>query len=408
MPHFAILRVKKLSSVQNLIGSLKHNFREIPTDNANPEKKQQNNHFKTSYRDNGIEHDILINNTQKAMKRFNDRITKIQTNGKIRSNAVLAVEYLLTASPEWWARSTPEQRKEWKRKNLNFLIQKHGLHNLIAATYQVDETTPHISAFVVPEINGKLNARHFFGGRKKLSELQTEYANEMADLGLSRGIENSKATHQTIKQYYSKINSFFKHEFKEYDKDLIREIKTRIKIPDKKMLETNHEYNEKVYNIVFKQIYSLIYSQYSELNKLNQDLAQKHDELVKLDTAKRQFQQKLIDDEVKRTTAKLTDELKKSFEVIDMLRLRLDKSEDGFYAQKVLISNLEDELSKKDRLIEQKDHQLAEQQKVFHEHQQAFENLCEQLKAAEQKLNDLKRENEPKKMDWSMDKNDPF
>lgn len=405
MPHFAILRVKKFSSVQNLIGSLKHNFREIPTPNANEELTYQNGHFSPSHQGLVKAGNNEINSTEQAIKLFHNRLAVIQNNGAIRKNAVLAVEYLLTASPEWWDASTPEQRQEWRKRNIDFLIKRHGVENIITATYQVDETTPHIAAFVIPEINGKLNARHFFGGRQKMSALQTEYANNMADLGLSRGIENSKATHQTIKQYYSKINSFYKHEFNKDNPELIKVIKTRIKIPEKKFLESQHEYSERVYDNIFEQVYLLFYGQYRKYKEIHSDLMDKHKKL-----------KKIIDYKVQQLTTQLTEELKSTREINDMLQSMLSKSEDGFYQQKILISNLEDELSKKDRLIEQKDHQLAEQQKaflaeqqkVFHEHQQAFENLCEQLKAAEQKLNDLKRENEPKKMDWSMDKNDPF
>lgn len=413
MPHFAILRVKKHSSVQNLIGSLKHNFREIPTPNADATRTPFNAHYRPKsdefWQENAISHsENTIRSSKRAMAIFNNRIDEISKNSKIRKNAVLAVEYLLTTSPDWWTNITDEQFQEWLKKNIDFIKQKHGIENIIAATFQRDETTPHISVFVVPEINGKLNARHFFGGRQKMSALQTEYANNMTNLGLSRGIENSKATHQTIKQYYSKINSFYKHEFNKNYPELLRAIKTQIKIPEKKLLESQHEYNKKVYDTVFKQVYSLIYGQYRKYKKIHFDLVRKHDELVKLETKKREFQQKMIDDEVKKITAKLTEELKFTRETNDMLQSMFDKSQDDFYEQKILISNLEDELFKKDRLLEQKDCQLNEQQKILREHQQAFESLCEQLKAVKQELNDLKRGNEPKKMDWRMNENDPF
>ena len=35
----------------------------------------------------------------------------------------------------------------------------------------MDEETPHIVAYVVPEVGGKLNARALFGGRDKLRPL---------------------------------------------------------------------------------------------------------------------------------------------------------------------------------------------------------------------------------------------
>ncbi|WP_171496447.1 plasmid recombination protein, partial [Acinetobacter sp. TUM15372] len=69
-----------------------------------------------------------------------------------------------------------------------------------------DETTPHLVAYVVPiDLEGKLNAREFLGGRSKLSKMQTDFDNEVKHLGLERGLEGSKAEHTTIKDFYAEI-----------------------------------------------------------------------------------------------------------------------------------------------------------------------------------------------------------
>ncbi|WP_171496452.1 plasmid recombination protein, partial [Acinetobacter sp. TUM15372] len=68
------------------------------------------------------------------------------------------------------------------------------------------ETTPHLVAYVVPiDLEGKLNAREFLGGRSKLSKMQTDFYNEVTHLGLERGLEGSKAEHTTIKDFYAEI-----------------------------------------------------------------------------------------------------------------------------------------------------------------------------------------------------------
>jgi hypothetical protein len=92
-------------------------------------------------------------------------------------------------------------------KSVDWLIAKHGAENVLACTIHLDEKTPHLCAYVVPMHEGKLNARHFLGGREKLSKMQTDFANQMAEFGLQRGIEGSKATHTTVKEYYSKLNT---------------------------------------------------------------------------------------------------------------------------------------------------------------------------------------------------------
>ena len=53
---------------------------------------------------------------------------------------------------------------------------------------------------MVPLKDGKLNAKHFTGGKKVLSQLQTDFAKDVGQRhGLERGIEGSQAKHQTIR-----------------------------------------------------------------------------------------------------------------------------------------------------------------------------------------------------------------
>ena len=310
MSHYAILRIAKHKTAQNLASSLKHNFREIPTHNANADITPNNGHFSREFATLVNRHYDCIDTTHKAMDWFNQRLAQIAANGKIRSNAVLAVEYLLTASPEWWAQSTSAQRNEWRKRTVDFLVQKHGAENIIAATYQVDETTPHISAFVIPEYQGKLNARHFFGGRKNLSELQTDYAAQVADLGLSRGIENSKATHKTIKQYYSEVNQVLNGNLPV--QELYQEIHQKIRIPKKGIWENHDEYQHKIYNLVGQSVYEMLAPKYAYFPKVNGALKKKQRELAQLDKQKNDFLQQYrrqIDEEVLSRTQELSRNL---------------------------------------------------------------------------------------------------
>ena len=61
--------------------------------------------------------------------------------------------------------------------------------NLIYAGIHRDETTPHLYAYVVPiDPQGKLNCRHFLGGAKALSQMQTDFAEQVGQRhGLQRG-----------------------------------------------------------------------------------------------------------------------------------------------------------------------------------------------------------------------------
>ncbi|WP_130082503.1 MobV family relaxase, partial [Escherichia coli] len=117
------------------------------------------------------------------------------------------VEYVMTASPEWWNEATPRQQAEFFARSEQWLENKYGKDRVVAAVVHRDEATPHLSAFVVPLTkDGRLSAKEFIGGRAKMRNDQTTYAESVKMLGLERGIEGSRATHQTVQHYYESLN----------------------------------------------------------------------------------------------------------------------------------------------------------------------------------------------------------
>ena len=170
----------------NIAASLSHNYRNRPTPNADP------------YRTVNNEHDLKT--AGQVMDGIKNRLPE-----KTRSNAVLCVEYLITMSPDWSGLGTEKEANFFKR-SLEWLKQRHGAENVISTSIHRDETTPHLVAYVVPiDSQGKLNAREFLGGRAKLSKMQTDFHDQVKDLGLERGLEGSKAEHTTIKDFYAEI-----------------------------------------------------------------------------------------------------------------------------------------------------------------------------------------------------------
>ncbi len=133
----------------------------------------------------------------------------------IRKNAVLAVEMLLTASPEYFRPEEPERAGhyepeklvEWQQTVRSWLNEEYG-DRIVRAELHLDESTPHIHAYLVPlDERGKLNCRGIFGGREKMSRFQDSYATAMSPLGLERGVKGSKAKHTKIQKYYAAVNS---------------------------------------------------------------------------------------------------------------------------------------------------------------------------------------------------------
>ena len=186
---FAIMRCKKLKSMGNAGASLKHNFREQETLNANPELTPDNEH-------------LLAVNRSEAMGHLRDKLPE-----KRRKDAVVAVEYLMTASPEFFESATDEQQQEFFKQSLDWLKNKYGADNVIAASIHRDERTPHMAAYVVPlTTDGRLSAKEFIGNRQTMKDDQTTFAKAVGHLGLQRGVEGSKAKHQTIQSFYRKLN----------------------------------------------------------------------------------------------------------------------------------------------------------------------------------------------------------
>lgn len=188
MAAFAIMRAKKLASMGSVAASLQHCYRDRETPNADADRTPANEHR-------------AARGTDVAMGKLRELLPE-----KRRKDAVLAIEYVMTASPEWWEKATPAQQADFFDRSQRWLVDKYGADRVVVATVHQDETSPHLSAFVVPLTkDGRLSAKEFIGDRTKMRKDQTTYAESVRDLGLDRGIEGSRAKHQSIQQYYAAI-----------------------------------------------------------------------------------------------------------------------------------------------------------------------------------------------------------
>jgi flagellar biosynthesis GTPase FlhF len=127
---------------------------------------------------------------------------------KRRKDAVLAIEYLITASPEFFKTKPWKMQREYFNAAIEWLKERHGTENVVCLNLQLDETSPHLVAYCVPITkDGRLSAKDFLGGRKILSAMQTDFAERVGKrVGLERGVEGSKAKHTTAKQYAAALN----------------------------------------------------------------------------------------------------------------------------------------------------------------------------------------------------------
>lgn len=204
---FVILRAGKIKTIGGVIAAARHNLRARETPNANPEKTPLN---------------VVIEGDQDMSVVNGLKIRLEKVDRKIKKDAVLAVEYMITASPDFFERY-PKMGEKYLQDSLRWIEEKHGAKNIIQATIHMDESTPHLHAIVVPvrkkekkythkitketttRIVESLDAKYWLDGKKKLREMQTEFAKNIGlPYGLKRGIEGSQATHEQIAAWYGR------------------------------------------------------------------------------------------------------------------------------------------------------------------------------------------------------------
>ncbi|PZO72376.1 MAG: hypothetical protein DI629_20880 [Mesorhizobium amorphae] len=196
---FAIYRHDKLSTESSVRGRAAHMMRTAPTPNADLARLDRNI--------------ILVGTTDPAADLLNliPKVGERDAAGTLlrRRNSVLAIEIMITTSPEWWPSATPQERRAWVKASLDWLAAEYGRERLAHVQLHLDETTPHLTGFIAPTDpqTGRLNARRWIGGKDRCSAQQTAYAAAVGHLGLRRGVEGSKAKHQSVRRFYAAMNA---------------------------------------------------------------------------------------------------------------------------------------------------------------------------------------------------------
>ena len=200
---YQILRFEKIKTRQSMEGRCKHATRERQPSNADPALKSENQ---------------VDRMTKETLEAFDSRLAELP---KIRKDNVRAVEILVGFSPSEAARlSKAEQDRYFADAKAWFVRLFGGEKNLLNATIHADEhTSRHMTMFVTPiqtskdeqtgqVLGEKLNCKHWLGGAKRLSLLQTRFHSDVAArYGLERGIQGSKAKHQEVDRFYARAQA---------------------------------------------------------------------------------------------------------------------------------------------------------------------------------------------------------
>lgn len=225
MPHKTVLRVAKLASFGNIQASGEHTWRERSTHNADPKLTPLNEDWRG------------VNYAADLVEAVQQRVALADQKAE---RPVLCLEYLVTAHHDAFKEGGGKtDSADYFADSLRWIEAKHGKENVVAVNIQRDELTPHMVAYVVPlvEVEAKtrkrsvvvgkdaegkqirevrefktegvtrLSAAEFVNGREKLRDLQTDFAQSVGvKHGLERGVQGSKAKHQTVKQFYAKLS----------------------------------------------------------------------------------------------------------------------------------------------------------------------------------------------------------
>ena len=194
---FAIYRTAKITTLGALGASSAHMMRTIPTPNADPARAHLNRAI------------IGTDDPAGDVRRLLPALGARNEAGHLlrRKNSVLAIEVLLTMSPEWWDAATKPDREDWIRRSTEWLKAEYGPENVAALRFHGDERTGHLTGYIVPRDpeTGALNARRWTGGGWRLALQQDEYAAAMEPLGLHRGIRGSTAHHEPVRRFYGAL-----------------------------------------------------------------------------------------------------------------------------------------------------------------------------------------------------------
>lgn len=151
-------------------------------------------------------------------------------SAKIRKDAVTHFNLILSGSHETMTEMLANDIKngthntvQWAADNWFWLAERAGgAENIVTFNVHCDETTTHIQATIVPMYNGRLNGKKFVDGSADMTSLRSDHAERVGKKwGLERGVEGSKAEHQTLRQFYRDL-----HRGKVKDITLLRDVLT--------------------------------------------------------------------------------------------------------------------------------------------------------------------------------------
>jgi hypothetical protein len=125
------------------------------------------------------------------------------TGKKLRKDAVLLSEFIISSSNDFFETLSTEKQREYFQASLEYLENLFGKKNTIYAVVHNDEHTPHMHFGFVPMTEDNRVCAKAVINRNTLRKIQDELPKHLQKAGfdIERGEVNSEAVHRTVKQY---------------------------------------------------------------------------------------------------------------------------------------------------------------------------------------------------------------
>ena len=280
--HNNILRTQKVKSRGQITQAAEHNFR----------LRDQNNIDKTRTPLNKI----MVNSLGVDFTKASDLQEKItifyQGLGiKERSDNVLMMEFIVSASPEFFENKTPAQVENWAKHQVEFFEKKFPGQVKIAVLH-LDEKTPHLHFMVGTELESvkkyknqkgeffkkswSLNAKRY--DKQFLIDLHTEHAKHNENFGLKRGVKGSMRNHTSLKEFYKIVDKALKADYGKQIEKSIQSLETGL-LAGKVSIDEIRKKFKPMINTVLKQNKVLKEKFALDIKKWAEELSKKEVEL---------------------------------------------------------------------------------------------------------------------------------
>jgi hypothetical protein len=279
---YNILGVGKLKSRAEITSAAEHNFRLRSQENINPGKTHLNKIYVNSL---GVD-EKKANSLQIKLTDYYESLAIKEKVGN-----VLLLEFVVTASPEFFQNKSPKFVENWAQHQVEFFKNEFGSQLKIAILH-LDEKTPHLHFKVSTEHKSVKNYKNRYGSTAKetwslnakrygpeyLFDLHTRHAKLNEKFGLKRGVEGSLRKHTSLKEFYSIVDKALSADYGKQIERSIESLQTGL-LTGKVSIEEVREKFKPTLNKLLKQNKVLKEKFALDIKKWAEDLAKKEIEL---------------------------------------------------------------------------------------------------------------------------------